>query len=322
MEELAITATGLTKTFGAGTNDVVRAVDGIDLAVPTGKIFGFLGRNGQGKSTTVRMLCGLTQPTAGVAHVGGVNIDRRTEMQHNIGVTLQDVALDELQTGRQHLALVASLWGMRRGDARRRANEMLDEFGLGDAADRTIANYSGGMRRRLDLATSLINEPSILFLDEPTTGLDPQSRRALWVRIRKLTDDGSTVFLTTQYLEEADELSDELAIIDAGRILARGTPEQLRHTYGTTTIRARVIDPQTRSAMASAFGSGVVEVGEWLSIDQSNPATAAQLVAVATARAIPDELSVHTSTLEDVFLDLTGAGLTRDPAVPAVAVAS
>ena len=307
----AIEGHGITKTYGAETDQPVEALKGIDLSVPEGQIFGYLGRNGQGKSTTVRILTGLSLPTAGTARVAGLDVvTQRRDVQAQIGVTLQDVALDDLQTGREHLVLVSSLWGHSRRAARAKADELLEEFGLTAAAGRLIRNYSGGMRRRLDLATSLLNEPRVLFLDEPTTGLDPQSRRALWGRIRQLRTDGATVFLTTQYLEEADELADELAIIDRGEILAQGTPDQLRSSFGTTRVSVRLDDPATRAKAHQTLGEGVEPDAAWLRFEVAEPSVAAQRVSRLGADGItPDEISVHTSSLEDVFLDLTGTGI-------------
>ena len=317
---LAIEVHGLTKVYGTDPDHRVHALRGIDLAVPEGQIFAYLGRNGQGKSTTVRILTGLTLPSGGTARVGGLDVTtQRRAMQQQIGVTLQDVALDDLQTGREHLVLVGSLWGLSRRTARRRADDLLEEFGLIDAASRLIREYSGGMRRRLDLATSLLNEPRLLFLDEPTASLDPQSRRVLWNRIRQLRADGATVFLTTQHLEEADELADELAILDRGRILAQGTPDQLRTAYGTTRVEVRVADPVVRARARRELGAGVDGDGDgdWLRVEVADPTEAARLVArLGTAAVAPDEIGVHRSSLEDIFLDLTGTGINGGADVP------
>ncbi|MFQ5557322.1 MAG: ATP-binding cassette domain-containing protein [Acidimicrobiales bacterium] len=309
---LAIEAHGLTKTYRTDRGEVA-ALRGVDLEVAEGRIFGYLGRNGQGKSTTVRILTGLTLPTDGRAEVLGSDVvARRDHVQRQIGVTLQDVALDDLQTGREHLVLVASLWGLDRRAARRRADELLEEFGLTGAATRVIRGYSGGMRRRLDLATSLLGDPRVLFLDEPTTGLDPQSRRALWSRIEQLRSGGVSVFLTTQYLEEADALADELAIIDAGRVVACGTPQQLRTDLGSTRIEVRILDDADREAARGLLGveRTVHALGDRLRFEVAESAEAARLIARLAADGIePDELDVRTSSLEDVFLGLTGAGI-------------
>lgn len=310
----AIEAQGLTKTYANG----VTALEGVDLVVPEGQVFGYLGRNGQGKSTTVRILTGLSLPTSGIASVTGLDvIAHRRDVQAKIGVTLQDVALDELQTAREHLVFVGSLWGLGHRLARRRAEGLLEEFGLADAAGRLIRSFSGGMRRRLDLATSLLNEPSVLFLDEPTTGLDPQSRRALWNRIRELRSHGATVFLTTQYLDEADELADRIAILDAGRIRACGTPAELRATHGVTRVGIRVTDPRTQDDLVRLFGVGAEAeaVDDWVRFEVSDPAEAARRVAhLGSLGVAVDELSVQSSSLEDVFVELTGSGINRDDA--------
>ncbi len=304
---LAIEAHALTKTFPTATGDDVHALRGIDVEVPEGQIFGFLGRNGQGKSTTMRILTGLTLPTTGTARVAGLDvITQRRQVQRHIGATLQEVALDDLQTGREHLVLIGSLWGRSGSEATRRADELLEEFGLTDAASRLIRGYSGGMRRRLDLATSLLNEPRVLFLDEPTTGLDPQSRRSLWGRIRQLQSAGTTVYLTTQYLEEADEI----AIIDGGTILACGSPDRLRTTYGTTRIEMRITDPARRERTRRELDDRAEIRGEWVRTEMADAAEAARLLGRLGGLGLEaDELTVHTSSLEDVFLDLTGTGI-------------
>jgi ABC-2 type transport system ATP-binding protein len=252
--EPAITAHELTKQYGD-----VAALHGVTFEVGAGAIFGYLGRNGSGKTTTVRILTTLTRPTSGTATVAGVRIDRAREVRRRIGVTLQDAALDPSMTGADHLRLVAGLWGLRRTEAAGRTDELLELFGLVDAADRRIATYSGGMQRRLDIATALVRRPSVLFLDEPTTGLDVQSRRALWAEIRRLRADGVTIFLTTQYLEEADELADRIAIVDAGRIVAEGTPAELKALHGGAPIEQPVVPvPSLEEVFLSLTGSSIV----------------------------------------------------------------
>src|SRR6187397_2678189 len=225
---------GLVREFKNGP----RAVDGIELAVHHGEIYGFLGPNGAGKSTTVLMLTTLLPPTAGTARVGGFDVAKQgPEVRKVIGAALQEAALDPLLTGREHLRLQATLQALPRAVRRQRADELLARVGLDDAADRRVKGYSGGMKRRLDLALALVHDPRILFLDEPTTGLDIQSRTALWDEVRRLAkDEGVTVFLTTQYLEEADVLADRVGIIDHGKIVAEGTPEELKATIGRPTI--------------------------------------------------------------------------------------
>src|SRR3954471_6697237 len=223
MSHDGITVNGLVREFKGG----IRAVDGIDLQVAPGEIYGFLGPNGAGKSTTVLMLTTLLPPTAGRASVAGFDVATQgPEVRVRIGAALQEAALDNFLTGREHFDLQGGLHGMPRAERMRRADELLERVGLEEAADRKVGGYSGGMRRRLDLALALVHHPSILFLDEPTTGLDPQSRSALWEEVARLArDDGVTVFLTTQYLEEADVLADRVGIIDRGKIVAEGTPE-------------------------------------------------------------------------------------------------
>ncbi len=225
---LAVRAAGLVKTYGSRTGPV-EAVRGVDLEVGTGEVFGFLGPNGAGKSTTVRMLTTLLTITSGSAQVGGVDVVAEPDAaRRRMGVALQEAGLDPRQTGRELLVLQAQLFGLSRRDAGDRAQELLELLELTDAADRLIKGYSGGMKRRLDLASALVHEPEVLFLDEPTTGLDPASRLTVWDEVRRINERGTTVFLTTQYLEEADQLCDRLAIIDDGRIVREGTPDELK----------------------------------------------------------------------------------------------
>ncbi len=224
----AITAVGLRKTYGSG-DDEVEAVRGVDLEVADGEVFGFLGPNGAGKSTTVRMLTTLMTLTAGTAYVAGVDVSEDPDgARRRIGVALQEAGLDDRQTGREILTLQARLFGMSPTAAADRATELLELVDLVDAADRRVKGYSGGMKRKLDLASALVHEPDVLFLDEPTTGLDPSSRLTIWDEVRRINERGTTVFLTTQYLEEADQLCDRLAIIDDGRIIRSGTPQSLK----------------------------------------------------------------------------------------------
>jgi ABC-2 type transport system ATP-binding protein len=224
----AIRAVGLVKTY-AGKNGDVEAVRGVDLDVRQGEVFGFLGPNGAGKSTTVRMLTTLMTITAGTAHVAGVDVAADPDgARHRIGVALQEAGLDPRQSGRELLTLQARLFGMNLGEAMARANELLELVELSDAADRMIKGYSGGMKRRLDLASALVHRPEVLFLDEPTTGLDPASRLTVWAEVRRINALGTTVFLTTQYLEEADQLCGRIAIIDQGRVVREGTPDALK----------------------------------------------------------------------------------------------
>jgi len=226
--EAAVQAEGLVKTYSSRSGDV-EAVRGVDLRVEAGEVFGFLGPNGAGKSTTVRMLTTLLTITSGSARVAGIDVARDAdEVRRRIGVALQEAGLDPRQTGRELLVLQARLFGLSPPEAAARAGELLQLVELEDAADRMIKGYSGGMKRRLDLASALVHEPEVLFLDEPTTGLDPASRLTVWEEVRRINERGTTVFLTTQYLEEADRLCDRLAIIDDGRIVREGTPDHLK----------------------------------------------------------------------------------------------
>ncbi|MFT5027329.1 MAG: ABC-2 type transport system ATP-binding protein, partial [Ilumatobacter sp.] len=232
---LPIVAEGLQRHFGSG-DDIVKAVDGVDLQIQPGEIFGFLGPNGAGKSTTVRMLTTLLRPTGGMGRVAGFNVVTEADsVRRNIGVALQDAAIDPLMTGTELLQLQAVLYGLPKAQHRQKAGDLLERVGLTAAGGRRVGTYSGGMRRRLDLALSLIHEPSVLFLDEPTTGLDPMSRISLWEEIRRLNNDGTTVLLTTQYLEEADQLAERIAIIDHGVIVRKGRPTELKAEVGSPT---------------------------------------------------------------------------------------
>src|SRR4051794_29581881 len=251
MSQPAIEVLELVRQFKNGP----RAVDGIDLAVAPGEIYGFLGPNGAGKSTTVHMLTTLLPPTAGSARVAGFDVVRQgPQVRQRIGAALQEAALDPLLTGREHLRLQATLQALPRAQRRPRADELLHRVGLTEAADRKVRGYSGGMKRRLDLALALVHRPRVLFLDEPTTGLDPQSRSALWAEVARLaSDEGVTVFLTTQYLEEADVLADRVGIIDRGRIVAEGPPTALKEEVGRPSVEAIPAAPADRDAFAAAL---------------------------------------------------------------------
>src|SRR5512139_3303712 len=247
-----IEVSGLVREFKGG----VRAVDAIDLEVRPGEIYGFLGPNGAGKSTTVHVLTTLLPPTAGTARVGGYDVVKNgPKVRSLIGVALQEAALDPLLTARDHLRLQATLQGVRKDQRAPRAEELLHRVGLADAADRKVQGYSGGMKRRLDLALALVHGPRILFLDEPTTGLDPQSRSSLWEEVERLAgDEGMTVFLTTQYLEEADRLADRVGIIDRGKIVAEGTPAALKAEIGEPSVAATAADPFDRDRLVEVLG--------------------------------------------------------------------
>lgn len=301
---------GLVRDFGD-----VRAVDGVDLVVEQGEIFGFLGPNGAGKSTMVRMLTTLLRPTAGCARVAGYDVVSDANMVRRwIGVALQDAAIDPLMTGNELLALQAVLHGIGRAEAKRRAGELLERVGLTAAADRRVGEYSGGMRRRLDLALALIHEPSVLFLDEPTTGLDPTSRVNLWEEVRRLNSEGTTVFLTTQYLEEADELADRIAIIDDGRIVREGLPQDLKESVGAPTLRLQV-DPThldlARDTLCARFGSQRPSRPGWLALGLEGGAGEMTDVirALDEVGAHVEHFELHQPSLDDVFADATGRRL-------------
>jgi ABC-2 type transport system ATP-binding protein len=303
---------GLAKEFKGG----VRAVDGIDLRVEPGEIYGFLGPNGAGKSTTVLMLTTLLPPTAGTARVAGYDIVKRgPKVRAAIGAALQEAALDPFLTGREHVRLQAAMHGLRRAERKKRGDELLERVGLMEAADRKVRGYSGGMKRRLDLALALVHRPEILFLDEPTTGLDPQSRSALWDEISRLAkEDGVTVFLTTQYLEEADLLADRVGIIDRGKIVAEDTPEALKAEVGRPSVEAKPADPddlEVVSRMLERFGEPIA----------SSAGTAAVRLERGTeglvdvVRALDEEglrissLELNEPSLNDVYLAKTGRKL-------------
>jgi ABC-2 type transport system ATP-binding protein len=305
----AIYAEALVRQFGG-----VRAVDGVDLQIPAGEIYGFLGPNGAGKSTTVRMLCTLLAPTGGRALVAGHDVAAEPgRVRLRIGVALQDAALDPKQTGTELLRLQGRLYGLSRRALARRLAELGELIELGDALDRPVGTYSGGMKRRLDLAAALVHNPEVVFLDEPTTGLDPASRARVWSEIRRLNQQlGMTIFLTTQYLEEADELAHRVGIIDLGRIVAEGTPADLKRSIGSDVIVARVDGDAAgaRPAVEAVPGVRSVEAhGNELLIAAGDGTAAISGVAVALARsavAVRD-LTLRTPTLDDVFLELTGA---------------
>jgi ABC-2 type transport system ATP-binding protein len=301
---------GLVREYRKGP----RAVDGIDLTVAPGEIYGFLGPNGAGKSTTVHVLTTLLPPTAGTARVGGYDVVKEgPKVRSQIGVALQEAALDPLLTGRDHLRLQATLQGVPKTQRRARAEELLHRVGLADASDRKVAGYSGGMKRRLDLALALVHSPRILFLDEPTTGLDPQSRTALWEEVALLRREaGVTVFLTTQYLEEADVLADRVGIIDQGRIVAEGTPAELKAAIGRPSVHAiphREEDRPQIAAFLARFGEPLattrdvaVRLREGLGLTDIVRAVDADGIDVV-------DLELRAPTLDDVFLAKTGRTL-------------
>ena len=314
-ENHAIEVDGLVREFKKGP----RAVDGIDLYVSPGEIYGFLGPNGAGKSTTVMMLTTLLPPTAGTARVAGFDIVKQgQQVRAAIGAALQEAALDPVLTGREHLRLQGALHSYSRADRRRRADELLERVGLTDAADRKVGGYSGGMKRRLDLALALVHGPQILFLDEPTTGLDIQSRTALWEEVGRLAkDEGVTVFLTTQYLEEADVLADRLGIIDHGRIVAEGTPESLKAEIGRPRVEVIPEKPDDTDAVATVLaqfgeptGGSPRAVAVRLAADDGD---LAEIVRALDAKGLRTaQIQIYSPSLDDVFLAKTGHSLEGD----------
>jgi len=312
MPEIAIETRDLQRSFG----DLV-AVAGVDLEVSAGEIYAFLGPNGAGKTTTVRMLTTLLQPSGGTAQVAGHDVVRdAAAVRRSIGVALQEAALDPLMKGRELIQLQATLHGMLRPEGRRRAEDLLERVGLTQAADRQVGTYSGGMRRRLDLASALVHEPKVLFLDEPTTGLDPVSRKSIWEEVEKLNREGTTVFLTTQYLEEADNLADRVGIIDDGRIVVEGTPGSLKAEIGHPHLEVKVADGTADRAtevlkrfgkpMPAKDGAALVEL-------ETGAAGVAPVVrALDDAGLAVESLELVEPTLDDVFVAKTGYHLEGD----------
>jgi ABC-2 type transport system ATP-binding protein len=313
----AIEVENLQRSFEGG----VTAVDGIDLEVADGEIFSFLGPNGAGKTTTVRMLCTLLRPTGGSARVAGYDvIDDAGAVRSAIGVALQEAALDPLMTGRELIHLQATLHALPRAEIDGRTDALLRRVGLTRAADRRVGTYSGGMQRRLDLASALVHQPEVLFLDEPTTGLDPVSRMTIWEEVRKLNDEGTTVFLTTQYLEEADQLADRVAIISAGKIVARGTPESLKAEVGKPRLEVAVADgsPEVCEEVLAEFGKRLPAKEGTLVVELARGAAEiAPVVRALDDRGIlVESLELVEPTLDDVFVEKTGQHLEEsdDPA--------
>jgi ABC-2 type transport system ATP-binding protein len=308
----AIEARGLRRTFKGG----IEAVRDIDLSVAAGEVFGFLGPNGAGKTTTVRMLCTLLPPTAGGAHVAGVDLlADPAGVRRRIGVALQEIGLDPVQTGRELLELQCGLYGITGQRGRARTEELLDLVGLGDAADRRIKTYSGGMKRRLDLASALVHSPEVLFLDEPTTGLDPASRVTVWEEVRRISATGATVFLTTQYMEEADKLCDRVAIIDAGQVVAEGTPERLKAEMGRDVVSVSLDGADaaaTEAALRDLPGlERVIAEPDALALYVEDGAgSIAEIVRRLDREQIrAGAISVARPSLDDVFLKATGRRL-------------
>ncbi len=301
-----IVAQNLVRYFGD-----VKAVDGINITVKSGEIFGFLGPNGAGKSTAVRMLTTLLRPTSGTATVAGFDVAKHPdEVRRRIGVALQDAAIDPLMTGAELLRLQAVLYGIPQSQMKNRANELLERVGLTAAQDRRVGTYSGGMRRRLDLALALIHQPTVLFLDEPTTGLDPMSRMSLWEEVRRLNSEGTTVMLTTQYLEEADQLADRIAIIDAGKIVREGRPQDLKAGVGFPTLLITVPPDQIERAkvVLGAFGDMRPTAEGSLGVGLRGGADVVTDVVrkLDEASVRVQHLEVNEPSLDDVFAEATG----------------
>jgi oleandomycin transport system ATP-binding protein len=303
----AVEAEGLHKRFGE-----TRALDGVSLAARTGTVLGVLGPNGAGKTTAVRVLATLIKPDAGTARVGGHDVVREAhQVRQLIGLTGQYAGVDEMLTGSENLLMIGRLLGMSRADSKARARELLERFGLTDAAERSAKGYSGGMRRRLDLAASLVGRPQILYLDEPTTGLDPRSRNGLWDLVRDLTQDGVTVLLTTQYLEEADQLAQDIVVIDHGRVIAEGTPDQLKRQAGGQVLEVRPMDTEDEGAVAKLVAEVVnatPEITEGLiSVPVTDPAVMPVVVRrLDDAGLAVGELALRRPSLDEVFFSLTG----------------
>ncbi|MFL5898077.1 MAG: ATP-binding cassette domain-containing protein [Solirubrobacterales bacterium] len=303
----AIVVERLERAFGE-----VPAVQGIDLEVGEGKIYGFLGPNGAGKTTTVRMLTTLLLPTGGRAEVAGYDVvGEARQVRSSIGVALQEAALDPLMTGRELIRLQATLQGLPPAAGRRRADELLDRVDLTGAADRRVGGYSGGMKRRLDLAAALVHEPRVLFLDEPTTGLDPVSRKTIWEEVQALNDDGTTVFLTTQYLEEADQLADHVGIIDSGRIVAEGTPAELKEEIGNAHVELLIAEGAVPEAERVCRGLGKLlppKDGKRVLLEVEHGAADIPRVvrALDEAGIVVESLELVRPTLDDVFVAKTG----------------
>jgi ABC-2 type transport system ATP-binding protein len=304
----AVEANGLTKTFGKN-----RAVDGLDLRVPTGSIYAVLGPNGSGKTTTINMLATLLNPDDGNAKVFGHDVREESQIVRQlIGVTGQSASVDETLSATENLVIFARLLGLSRKESKERAKELLDEFGLLEAAKRPLAKFSGGMRRRLDLAASLIVQPPLIFLDEPTTGLDPRTRAQMWETIRRLVKSGSTILLTTQYLDEADQLADRIVVIDEGRVVAEGTPNQLKASVGIATLHLRLKSHKDTDEALSIVRS-VLKVNAQapepalVSAPMADPESITDLLLILRDKGIKlTGLSVQEPTLDEVFLALTG----------------
>jgi daunorubicin/doxorubicin transport system ATP-binding protein len=307
---LAIEASDLVKSFGS-----TRAVDGVDLAVRTGAVYGMLGPNGAGKTTTIRMLATLIRPDSGTARVLGHDVvSEANAVRGLVSLTGQLASVDEDLTGRENLVMIGRLLGYSRSQAKTRAGELLEAFGLADATGRQVKNYSGGMRRRLDIAASIVVTPELMFLDEPTTGLDPRSRNQVWDIIRALAGQGTTVLLCTQYLDEADQLADGIAVIDRGKVIAEGTPGQLKASVGRAALHVRLLDPANRPdaerVLSHALNAGVHLEADPAALSAAcppSPERAAEAIAELSRNGIAiADFSLGQPSLDEVFLALTG----------------
>jgi ABC-2 type transport system ATP-binding protein len=310
MDDAIVEVDGLVKVF----QGEVRALDGLSLAVDAGSVYGLLGPNGAGKTTLIRVLSTLLPPDEGSARVAGVDVrSHPAEVRARIGLSGQSAAVDELLTGRENVEMVGRLYGLSRREARRRAGDVLARIGLVEAADRQVKTYSGGMRRRLDLAASLVGRPRVLLLDEPTAGLDPASRRELWKLVGDLVEGGTTVLLTTQYLEEADQLADRIAVIDHGRLVGEGTSGQLKDRVGGAVLEVTVPEPDHARALRALRGVGGQDPTEdrdrgriVLPAPDGVATLAEALRQLDAARVTPEDMTLRRPTLDDVFLALTG----------------
>ena len=312
MTSPAIEAIDLVKKFGDNASGRP-AVDGVSFVVPPGTVLGLLGPNGAGKTTTVRMMTTLTVPTSGTARVAGYDVREHPDMvRRNMGLTGQVATVDELLTGRENIRMIGGLYGIGRRDLERLGNQLLEQFSIADAADRPVRGYTGGMRRRLDLAVSLIASPPVLFLDEPTTGLDPRSRSELWEMLRGLVAGGTTLLLTTQYLEEADQLADNIVVVNHGRIIAQGTPLQLKQQAGSASLVVTVSHatdlPAARELIARTGAEVHLDVGaRQLTAAANGIADLTRVAGWLQERAIEvDDIGLSRPSLDDVFLSLTG----------------
>ncbi|MFC5405317.1 ATP-binding cassette domain-containing protein [Cohnella soli] len=311
----AVEANGLVKVFGDN-----RAVDGVDLKVRAGSIYGVLGPNGAGKTTTISMLATLLRPDAGSARIFGHDVVKESHIVRQlIGVTGQYASVDESLSATENLIIFSRLLGLGRAESKRKAADLLEEFGLTEAAKRPLKNFSGGMRRRLDLAASLISQPPLIFLDEPTTGLDPRTRSQMWDTIRRLVKTGSTVLLTTQYLDEADQLADRIAVIDRGKVVAEGTVDELKMSVGNSSLHLRVLNPGqielARRTIDQVLGvhSSVSSEAAKITAPMADADRVTDLLIALRAADIPlSEISVQKPTLDEVFLTITGHGVQGD----------